>query len=485
MKTVGTFLITIALIVGLVSCVYPPPFPEQYNLTISSTEGGSVTTPGEGTFTYWDMDVVELVAEADEGYQFVEWTGDVRTIGDVNAANTTITMSDDYSITANFVTTAESAPPIPAQYQAIYDELKAEMAHFEVTLNETWNHSLGQTIIATELAYANGNIGEGLLSANIMNYNRILLDSLQAMGAKGVVLAIKFPLLKPDFPRSSEYLQFFKNIMVECHQRSLKVLVECGAIFAGTPYSPVEVGWSNYTTETFLQGLEDQLLLIAEEIKPDYLTLANEPQTEEALTKLTITPAVWSDFIASTLRNIDRSGGLLVGAGTGTWENPNYINELFNMRDLDYIDLHIYPMNSNAIYLDRALNYAIEAQAAGKHVTVSESWLWKATPAELSNFLGDSEKIMNRDVYSFWYPLDERFIQDIMNLADATDMDFVSFFWTRNLLSYLDYDSTPHNFTTAEYNRLINQASLANLQKGELSPLGQYLQQALNSRTNS
>ena len=103
MKTVGTFLITIALIVGLVSCVYPPPFPEQYNLTISSTEGGSVTTPGEGTFTYWDMDVVEVVAEADGGYRFVEWTGDVRAVDDVNAANTTITMSDEYSITASFI----------------------------------------------------------------------------------------------------------------------------------------------------------------------------------------------------------------------------------------------------------------------------------------------------------------------------------------------------------------------------------------------
>jgi hypothetical protein len=102
MKTVGTFLITIALIVGLVSCVYPPPFPEQYNLTISSTEGGSVTTPGEGTFTYWDMDVVEVVAEADGGYRFVEWTGDVRAVDDVNAANTTMTMSDNYAITANF-----------------------------------------------------------------------------------------------------------------------------------------------------------------------------------------------------------------------------------------------------------------------------------------------------------------------------------------------------------------------------------------------
>ena len=382
-------------------------------------------------------------------------------------------------------TTPELTPPIPEEYQAIYDELETEMAHFEVTLNETWDHSLGQTIIATEEAYANGNIGEGLLSANITNYNLMLLDSLQAMGVKGVVLAIKFPLLKPEFPHSSEYLQFFKNIMAECHQHGMKVLVECGAIFAGTPYSPVKVNWWTYTTTTFLQGLEDQLLLIAEEIKPDYLTLANEPQTEEALTKLTITPAMWSDFIASTLENIDRSGGLLVGAGTGTWENPSYINELFDMPGLDYIDLHIYPMNSNAIYLDRALNYTLEARAAGKRVTVSESWLWKATPAELGNFLGDTEKIMNRDVYSFWYPLDERFIQDIINLADATGMDFVSFFWTRNLLSYLDYDSTPHNLTTAEYNRLINQASLANLKEDKLSPLGQYFQQVLNSRTKS
>jgi hypothetical protein len=380
---------------------------------------------------------------------------------------------------------SELTPPVPEEYQAVYDELEAEMAHFEVTLNETWDHSLAQTTIATELAYANGNIGEGLLSANIMNYNRMLLDMLQATGVKGVVLAIKFPLLKPDFPLSSEYLQFFKNIMAECRQRGMKVLVECGAIFAGTPYSPVEVDWSNYTTGTFLQGLEDQLLLIAEEIKPDYLTLANEPQTQEALTKLTITPTVWSDFIASTLQNIDRSSGLLVGAGTGTWESPSYINELFDMQNLDYIDLHIYPMNSNAIYLDRALNYAIEARASGKRVTVSESWLWKATPAELGNFLGDTEKIMNRDVYSFWYPLDARFIRAIMDLADATDMDFVSFFWTRNLLSYLDYDSTPHSLTTAEYNRLINQASLGNLQKGELSQLGQYLREALNSRTNS
>jgi hypothetical protein len=73
-----------------------------YDLTISSTEGGSVTTPGEGTFTYDAGMVVDLVATPGDGYQFVEWTGDVDTIADVEAAATNITMSGNYTITASF-----------------------------------------------------------------------------------------------------------------------------------------------------------------------------------------------------------------------------------------------------------------------------------------------------------------------------------------------------------------------------------------------
>jgi len=75
----------------------------QYDLSINSTEGGSVTTPGEGTFNYTVGIVVDLVATPDAGYRFVEWTGEVDTIADVNAATTTITMNGDYSITANFM----------------------------------------------------------------------------------------------------------------------------------------------------------------------------------------------------------------------------------------------------------------------------------------------------------------------------------------------------------------------------------------------
>jgi hypothetical protein len=77
--------------------------PIRYGLTTSSTSGGSVTTPGEGVFNYDEGTVVDLAAEAEEGYRFVEWTGDVDTVADVHATATTITMNGDYSITANFI----------------------------------------------------------------------------------------------------------------------------------------------------------------------------------------------------------------------------------------------------------------------------------------------------------------------------------------------------------------------------------------------
>jgi hypothetical protein len=75
-----------------------------YSLTTSSTENGRVTEPGEGTFIYNADAEVDLVAQPDEGYRFVKWTGDVDTIADVHAASTTVTMDNSNSVTANFET---------------------------------------------------------------------------------------------------------------------------------------------------------------------------------------------------------------------------------------------------------------------------------------------------------------------------------------------------------------------------------------------
>jgi len=75
---------------------------ETYSLSISSTTGGSVVTPGEGTLTYGAGSSVNLVATPEPGYRFVNWAGDVDTIAGILAAETTITMEADYQITARF-----------------------------------------------------------------------------------------------------------------------------------------------------------------------------------------------------------------------------------------------------------------------------------------------------------------------------------------------------------------------------------------------
>ena len=83
--------------------------PEWF-LTLSSTTGGSVTDPGEGTFGPYAHGYVEsLVATPDTGYKFDEWTGNVGTVADVDDATTTVIMYGDYDITANF----EQIPPAP------------------------------------------------------------------------------------------------------------------------------------------------------------------------------------------------------------------------------------------------------------------------------------------------------------------------------------------------------------------------------------
>ncbi len=106
LTAVTSITVLICMVLGNIIACSPTPTTE-YDLTIASTGGGSVTVPGEGAFICSPGMVVVLEAEADEGYRFTNWTGDVGTIGNVTAATTTITMNGDYSITANFVVVYE------------------------------------------------------------------------------------------------------------------------------------------------------------------------------------------------------------------------------------------------------------------------------------------------------------------------------------------------------------------------------------------
>jgi len=98
---INIFLVMTALITGMVGC----GGGGYLTLTITSTEGGTVTVPGEGTFNIFAPQCcpqIDLVAEADEGHCFVKWTSNEYPPEAPLAAVTYIVMGRDISITANF-----------------------------------------------------------------------------------------------------------------------------------------------------------------------------------------------------------------------------------------------------------------------------------------------------------------------------------------------------------------------------------------------
>ena len=107
-RRVILLLVTLALVAVIAAC----NGPDAYQLSVSGTSGGSVTSPGEGVFTYDPGTVIELVATPDDSYEFRRWTGDTQDITDPNSASTNITMNGDYSVTAEF---EEEGGPGPSQ----------------------------------------------------------------------------------------------------------------------------------------------------------------------------------------------------------------------------------------------------------------------------------------------------------------------------------------------------------------------------------
>ena len=101
MKRAGIFLIIVVLAVGMAGCstnIIP-----QYTIKISSTTGGTVTTPGEGLFRYPAGSTINLVAEADRGYEFGAWVTNADIIADAYNATTTVNLNRNYYfVIANF-----------------------------------------------------------------------------------------------------------------------------------------------------------------------------------------------------------------------------------------------------------------------------------------------------------------------------------------------------------------------------------------------
>ena len=82
------------------------PFTNKVTLDLTITnDGNGSTSPTAGVYTYNCSDVVPIVATNYSCYRFVNWNGtgvDANEVADPNASTTSINMSSDYSVYANF-----------------------------------------------------------------------------------------------------------------------------------------------------------------------------------------------------------------------------------------------------------------------------------------------------------------------------------------------------------------------------------------------
>ena len=357
-----------------------------------------------------------------------------------------------------------SAPPAPVQYVDLYAGLDTKLKAIDGVVTARSTGGKHDVTFSAELLPANANIGEPLFREQTWPAVLLNLDRLQQLGVRGVKVAVKYPVLMPSFPRSADYLEFYRRVGQEVRRRNLKLLVQMTDGFRESAFSalPVSPYYAGLTWERYRREKRQMAETIIREIRPDYLTVQNEPGTQAHNTGLPMTVQNVTDLLEYVTRGLDKRG-VLVGAGAGTWEDLAYAQSLARIGGLDYLDLHIYPVNRDYVS-ERAFRFAEIAQRAGKRLVLGEAWLYKSSDQDLrAGNVAAAPGLFARDIFSFWEPLDARFVTTMVKFSHAMKIDFTSFFWSRYFFGYADYSERTGRLSPGELSRLANAAAGRNM----------------------
>ena len=86
--------------------------------------------------------------------------------------------------------------------------------------------------------------------------------------------------------------------------------------------------------------------------------------------------------------------------------------------------------------------------------------------------IASNAKVFARDPFSFWAPLDQRFLRLISNFARAEKIKLVSPFWTIYFFSYIDYDTGVSQLPYADLVQLVNSTATRSVMNGRFSETG-------------
>jgi chitodextrinase len=339
--------------------------------------------------------------------------------------------------------------PVPSTYQDLYSAIDTNLSSFAGTMSSSWNGATYPVAFSAELKSAHSNLGAGLLGSN--HYSGVLMevDSLKALGVKAITVNVNFPVLYSGFYSSQtvyqQYVSFYSKLASDIHARGLKLIVETVPTFSNGGFTSLNVGsyYSSLTPDQYNTGRAQTALSIAQNMKPDYLSVLTEPDTEAAQSGISNLGTVSGStaLLSVILSTLQQAGvqGVSVGAGVGSWieQYQSYVQS-FAATSINYVDVHVYPINSD--YLPRLLTIADTASSYGKPLAMSEAWLAKVRDSELITLPAD--QTFARDPFSFWAPLDARFLTLMWQFSNYRQLQFFSPSWTEWFHIYLDYNAT-------------------------------------------
>jgi hypothetical protein len=94
-----------------------------------------------------------------------------------------------------------------------------------------------------------------------------------------------------------------------------------------------------------------------------------------------------------------------------------------------------------------------------------------------------SAKISARNLYAFWIPLDEKFLEVMSEYSQVYNVVYLSPFEATNFFAYVDYTASSANVPYYEARQVAGQVAAHNIANSIVSPVGCYYQSLIDGLT--
>lgn len=390
-----------------------------------------------------------------------------------------------------------AADPPPLAFADLYANLEQTVLDFEASIDASWNGVKGDTKFTASVGGANGHRGLELLEPDALAGVLMELDGLRAMGVETAFLTIPFPLLhQPFHTEPGEYqavLDFYRGVAQGVRDRGMSLVIENPVLFTQGGFSQWPAsrwdgifnlnGAPDFDVAAFNNQRAAVALLLAQELSPDYLSVFNEPDTSAEMTGIDELDTVVGarqclDVILAALQG-ERSQGLKVGAGIGTWHSDyeTYVDS-FVQAPMDFFDVHVFYTNTGK--LTRVLEIADTVAAAGMKNAISQGWLMKSRDVELLDpNLFPLNLFFSRDAYSFWSPLDCKYAETMVKYSHLKDLEYLNPFWNRYFRAYVEHNLLTFGLSPNELIDMSVEAALEAIKTGAYSDTGRCYEAAI------